>query len=779
MSLVQSRVQIGPLTVLPGALLLLAVIDASIGLGTAAWVAGGLVAVATWILVAAGMRREGLTALGQANRVTLIRAVLAAGVSGLVVESWTGSVPRTVVIALASIALTLDLVDGRVARSRGGQVTALGAAFDRETDAWLILVLSVYVVPLVGPWVLLIGLARYLFLLAGLARPWLALPAPPRPWAKVVTAVQDVVLVVVAADVLPRPAAQAITFVALALLAESFAHTIAALRPRRHESVARPAWVRPVMDVVALGVVWVALALPHRPDQLTAAVLLGIPLELLVFLTLAMVLPTVWGRVLAVVSGVLLASVVVVSVLDIGFEAGLDRPFDPLSDPGYLGGGVDLLHASLGGTGTIITMGGLLLALVLGTALCVWAVLRIRRSVRSAPQSWTAVIVGLTLVWTVAGLGGARVGGVAVAGTPAASVVTGQVDQVRAELADRAAFERALAHDRYANTPGRDLLTRLRGKDVLVVFVESYGHVAVDGSWFAPLVDRTLTSATARLGRLGFRARTGWMESSTFGGFSWHAHSTLQSGLWIDSEQRYDQVISSNRFNLVWAFKKAGWRTVAQLPSNTEPWPEGRKFYHYDRVYGFDDMGYAGPRLGWARVPDEFSLANFAGRELAGHHRPLMSEIDLDSSHSPWTALPRMVPWDELGDGTVYNGMHDDANGSLLSTFAASRSQQHNYARSIRYSLRSLVAFVRHAHDKNLVMVVLGDHQPHTGITGVGAPHDVPISLIAHDPRVLDRIDGWGWKSGLRPASDGPVMRMDRFRDRFLAAFGSRTTTPP
>ena len=44
-----------------------------------------------------------------------------------------------------------------------------------------------------------------------------------------------------------------------------------------------------------------------------------------------------------------------------------------------------------------------------------------------------------------------------------------------------------LTHDRYAQTPGRDLLTRLRGKDVLVVFVESYGRVAVEDSWFAPM----------------------------------------------------------------------------------------------------------------------------------------------------------------------------------------------------------------------------------------------------------------------------------------------------
>ncbi len=69
-------------------------------------------------------------------------------------------------------------------------------------------------------------------------------------------------------------------------------------------------------------------------------------------------------------------------------------------------------------------------------------------------------------------------------------------------------------------------------------------------------------------------------------------------------------------------------------------------------------------------------------------------------------------------------------------------------------------------------MVVLGDHQPHSYVTGHGVGHDVPISVIAHDPRVLDKIAGWGWQQGLRPRPDAPVWRMDTFRDRFLHAYG-------
>ena len=53
------------------------------------------------------------------------------------------------------------------------------------------------------------------------------------------------------------------------------------------------------------------------------------------------------------------------------------------------------------------------------------------------------------------------------------------------------------------------------------------------------------------------------------------------------------------------------------------------------------------------------------------------------------------------------------------------------------------------------MLVVLGDHQPATIVTGESADHDVPISIIAHDPAVLDQISGWGWQDGLRPEPAG------------------------
>ena len=86
--------------------------------------------------------------------------------AALVVESVLRPEPVALLVRLAAVALALDAVDGWVAR-RTGTVSELGARFDMEADAFLILVLSGFVADSLGGWVLAIGLMRYAFVAAG------------------------------------------------------------------------------------------------------------------------------------------------------------------------------------------------------------------------------------------------------------------------------------------------------------------------------------------------------------------------------------------------------------------------------------------------------------------------------------------------------------------------------------------------------------------------------------------------------------------------------------
>jgi phosphatidylglycerophosphate synthase len=200
---------------------LLGVVSATAGLGAAGWIVGlATGSAATALLATARMRSDQPTIL-PADWVTLTRMLLIAGVAGLVADSFGRSVSITALVTLSSVALALDAVDGQVARWTG-TATPLGARIDGETDAFLILLLSIAVSQDYGGWVLVIGAARYALLLAGWLIPWLAAPLPPRFWRKVVAAVQGVVLTVAASGVPSRLVGMIAVAVALVLLAESF-----------------------------------------------------------------------------------------------------------------------------------------------------------------------------------------------------------------------------------------------------------------------------------------------------------------------------------------------------------------------------------------------------------------------------------------------------------------------------------------------------------------------------------------------------------------------------
>lgn len=208
-----------------GQVTLLALLTAFVGLGPVGALAGVVYGAGLWALLGAAVRRAGVRTLGPADLVTLGRAVLVGGVTALVVH---GAPPVPLLVALASVALALDAVDGRVAR-RTGTVSELGARFDMEVDAFLVLVLSVHVAGRFGPWVLAVGLMRYVFVAASWAAPWLRGPLPTRMSAKVVAAVQGVVLLAAAAGVAPPWVVGA----ALALLGWSFGQSVVWLWQRR------------------------------------------------------------------------------------------------------------------------------------------------------------------------------------------------------------------------------------------------------------------------------------------------------------------------------------------------------------------------------------------------------------------------------------------------------------------------------------------------------------------------------------------------------------------
>jgi hypothetical protein len=329
--------------------------------------------------------------------------------------------------------------------------------------------------------------------------------------------------------------------------------------------------------------------------------------------------------------------------------------------------------------------------------------------------------------------------------------------------------------DPYASVPASDLLTGLRGKDVLIVFVESYGQVAVRGSSFSPGVDAVLRKQNGMLTRAGWSTQSAWITSPTFGGISWLAHSTLQSGLWVDTEQRYSELVSSRRLTLTGAFHKAGWRTVSDVPSDDYSWPVGTSFYHYDKHYDRRNVGYHGPAFSYASMPDQYTNAALQRNALTPGHKPVMAEIDTVSSHTPCAPLPARVPWNKVGNGSIFNPMPARSQSAITVWRNASTVRQ-SFGQSLQYSLQALTSWVTELHDPNLVLVLLGDHQPSSTVSGHGSNHVVPISIVARDPSVFKQIASWHWQDGLLPGPSAPSELMNAFRNQFLDAFSTASS---
>jgi phosphatidylglycerophosphate synthase len=751
---------------------LLGVVSATAGLGVAGWIAGlATGSAATALLVAARMRSD-QPAILPADWVTLTRALLIAGVAGLVADSFGRPVSITALVTLSTVALVLDAVDGQVAR-RTGTATELGARIDGETDAFLILLLSIAVSQDYGGWVLAIGAARYALLLAGWLIPWLAAPLPPRYWGKVVAAVQGIVLTVAASGLLDRRTGMIAVAAALLLLAESFGRNVIWLYRTGAGPRARRA-PRLAITVLSVVLVWGVLVAPDRIFQLTPAAFARIPVEGLALVAVALVLPAWPRRIVAVVAGILFSLLTLVKILNMAFYEQIGRAFDPVFGWVDISPAIGVVRDTIGPTLTNIALAALWLGLILLVGAITAATIHITTVAARHRRDAVRGLAALTAVWALcAGLSLQLIPGSPVASTSAAALAVAQVRDTQTALRDKRHFEKVLHRsDPEASVRASDLLTGLRGKDVIIAFVESYGQVAVQGTSFSPGVDAVLRRDTASLARAGWSTRSAWLTSPGFGGISQLAHSTLQSGLWVNTEQRYAELVTSRRFTLSDAFDKAGWRTVSDSPEDDVAWPPGTQFYHYDQLYDRRNAGYHGPSFSYASMPDQYTFAEFQRLELGPGHKPVMAEIDLVSSHYPWAPLPTMVPWNKIGNGSIFDPM--PARGETrLSILGSASKERQAFAKSIQYSLQALTSWVTELNDPNLVLILLGDEQPAAPITRSGASHEVVTSIIARDPSVFRQIASWRWQDGLLPGPSAPLEPMNAFRNQFLGAFST------
>jgi hypothetical protein len=317
-------------------------------------------------------------------------------------------------------------------------------------------------------------------------------------------------------------------------------------------------------------------------------------------------------------------------------------------------------------------------------------------------------------------------------------------------------------------------LARIRGADVLLVFVESYGAVSWERPEFSTPLEPARADVEAAIEDSGRKVVSAFVESPTFGGGSWLAHISLLSGVEIREPDDNALLMAEKRETLVTAFARGGYRTVAVMPGMWQNWPEGI-FYGFDEIHDGPRLDYRGPEFGWWALPDQFTMARMNALELDRQDRPPMFVFfPTINTHAPFSPTPPYQPdWPRLLTDSPYER---DALDRSYAEGIDWLNLGPSYLNALRYTYATIGGYLRERADQDLVMLLVGDHQPPAAVTGEGASWDVPIHIITNRDDVIDRLREHGFSDGFTPYRPG-LGPMHALVPLLLDAFGESGAT--
>lgn len=542
----------------------------------------------------------------------------------------------------------------------------------------------------------------------------------------------------------------------------------------------RSVGLRQVFGLLAAALLLdLVLIMPNHPGALNLAALEMVPLELPVILLLLLLLPaaSILGQSVRIALTAGLTIICMIKVADYFTRLAYARNFNLIVDWNLVTAGWHTLAESIGYVMTMATLLATLLA-VGALAWLLWQATGAWLKLTPSPKLAKFALAGLIGASTVAAAEmGHVMGRWHLTYKPPGDTFTLRtawryVDESISTMASLKAFEQETA----SPTPdiGDGLLAKLKGHDVLLIYVESYGRSSFDNPLYAATHMATLRRAQDQLDNVGVAMRSGWLTAPMVGGQSWLAHSSVASGLWISDQGRYRALIASGRSTLFNDAQAAGFKTVAVMPAIRLAWPDGN-YFGFDVIYPSQALGYRGLPFNWVTMPDQFVLAALDRLErnnLADRSTNLFAQVALSSSHAPFTPVPRLLPWDELGDGSIFNEMAQSGD-SPETVWADSNRVREQFRLAIDYSLQTVFDYIaRHAKtdpNRKQLVIVLGDHEPAQFISGVPT-QDVAIHIMG-PPELLKNIDAWNFTPGLIPSPSVQAWRMDEFRAKFVQTF--------
>ncbi|HSU38220.1 MAG TPA: sulfatase-like hydrolase/transferase, partial [Polyangiaceae bacterium] len=314
-------------------------------------------------------------------------------------------------------------------------------------------------------------------------------------------------------------------------------------------------------------------------------------------------------------------------------------------------------------------------------------------------------------------------------------------------------------------------LAKLHGADVYLILVESYGRTMFELPEHIDASKATYEAFEKELSAEGFSLATGIVNSTTYGGQSWLAHATLDTGVPVHGQLEYEIVSAKQPKSIATFFHRAGYRTVLAEP-NTTGALTGGPLYDFDAQYVNKDFDYHGPDYAWATMPDQYVLDFVRRRELEHADRPLLIQYVLVSSHAPWARIPRLLDdWSKLGNGSIFLTQP-------LEEFPIEWPHFENatgpYAKSIIYDLDVLRRYLTDYVKDGSLVIILGDHQPVAEVNGNSEEMGVPVHVLSRNPELVRPFLARGYRKGVRPNRAGFAQGLETLLPNLLVDYSTQ-----
>ena len=340
-----------------------------------------------------------------------------------------------------------------------------------------------------------------------------------------------------------------------------------------------------------------------------------------------------------------------------------------------------------------------------------------------------------------------------------------------------------LAHALPAITPTEDALSThgagvfsaLAGRDVNIIFLESFGAVLYDQPQARAATDPARRALQDALTASGRHVVSGFFRSPTVGGASDLAHLSLLSGVDLSDARRHNLLLTTQRPTLLHLFKQAGYETFGVYHAVSWPWPE-HAFYGFDTYVDGPALGYRGPPITFWKIPDQVALARYEQLfPRTDSSPPRVLFFATISSHFPFSPVPPYQPdWQRVLTDSPFDAADLEAVAAHRVNWLEMRS---DYLATVNYVYQWLGGHFGLAEPRESITVLVGDHQPTANITGERAPWDVPVHIISRDPALLERFKAQGFSDGLWP--DRKVLGgLHHLTSLLLGGFGPDSAAP-